>query len=724
MVIAMNLSNKQPAPSALNGAPQEDSTDNNDALALLKALANNHPAHIKLGKRLSVNRNIADFPMGIHQAAKFLTDYRGKHFFSCATSQNAPFTGLDELLALAVACSFATAEEEDITRLILTKFTIPPNAIIRTDGYLHPLWFLSNRHDITNQKYRSRAERIHGWLAEKLSAQTLAPDAWIPLPGDEGVELELFDEVPRYNITDFEQRDFDLYSAACDDEESTEAVDGPRTNGLAADDDFDNDLADNQQADAVGSIEPDNDTETDDAVASASSAEDEYALSIGQYRVHPAAAVFPLMEGEEFDSLVAHITDNNGLIRKIVQTRDGRIVDGRNRLRACIAAGIEPEFETLDPAYDHDENARINYVVGENIERRHLDAAQRAAIGAELELLYRPAAKERQREHGGTAPGRPKETLRAFLPEVNGSHAPTTRERIAKKVGVSDGSIMKALKIKHEAPDLLPKVKNKEKSLDEAYREASERAKAKALGPKPAASQFIRVNKAVSPLAAWHWELATDGESAPLLDTKQLNAPANTRLTENVRTELALAKARRRRAGLERETRVLVSPSYDLYGPGVTDQIITSVHAACAKNSRWRYLLVTHFPQRLAARKDIPPSAWVGAKVETQEDLAPAEEAFRKIKGGPVKWLWIEPHEQINFSVTYGCFDMVFVTAQPEAETTAEQALQFTPSFKWLAFFYVQANGAGCAVFFAPDLRERMVLPQEEPRSKSLMANK
>ena len=62
---------------------------------------------------------------------------------------------------------------------------------------------------------------------------------------------------------------------------------------------------------------------------------------------HPAAAIFPLLEGTEFDSLVADIREN-GLRESIWLERDGRILDGRNRLRACEVAGIEPRFRTYD----------------------------------------------------------------------------------------------------------------------------------------------------------------------------------------------------------------------------------------------------------------------------------------------------------------------------------------------------------------------------------------
>jgi ParB-like chromosome segregation protein Spo0J len=105
------------------------------------------------------------------------------------------------------------------------------------------------------------------------------------------------------------------------------------------------------------------------------------------FEAHPLASAFPLMRGAEFDELVADVRAN-GLIEPIV-IYEGQVLDGRNRLRACQAAGIEPRFEPFvgdDPAA---------FVISANVHRRHLTGEQKRDVIAAL-LKTEPARSDRQ----------------------------------------------------------------------------------------------------------------------------------------------------------------------------------------------------------------------------------------------------------------------------------------------------------------------------------------
>lgn len=91
----------------------------------------------------------------------------------------------------------------------------------------------------------------------------------------------------------------------------------------------------------------------------------------------PATAIYPDLPAAEFEALKADIKEHG--LQQPILTKDGKVIDGRQRLRACRELGIQPEFIEIKGKQTPDEAA-----ASLNLFRRHLNESQRAMIGCRL----------------------------------------------------------------------------------------------------------------------------------------------------------------------------------------------------------------------------------------------------------------------------------------------------------------------------------------------------
>jgi hypothetical protein len=105
---------------------------------------------------------------------------------------------------------------------------------------------------------------------------------------------------------------------------------------------------------------------------------------------HPLADMFPLIDGEDLQSLVEDIGANG--IRVPIMLYEGKVLDGRNRLRAAIEAGhrfSERDFTQLAAGVDAE-----SFVLSANLQRRSLDNKGKRAVIAKL-IESKPGQSDR-----------------------------------------------------------------------------------------------------------------------------------------------------------------------------------------------------------------------------------------------------------------------------------------------------------------------------------------
>lgn len=211
-------------------------------------------------------------------------------------------------------------------------------------------------------------------------------------------------------------------------------------------------------------------------------------IELKKYKYHKLSNIFPLMEGENFDGFVEDMRLHGQL--EIGVLFEGKILDGRNRYRACQILEIPFDCKELP-----DGVSALDYVISINLHRRHLTTAQRAAIGLLLLPEEEKRAKERMqkiRVEVGKAVTEigvqgsqkidsksKKKDLESKINKIKEEMGEgKSTEIVGKKVKVSRDTLSKAKKIDKIAKidkliaDEWEKAKRGETSLDAVYKKA------------------------------------------------------------------------------------------------------------------------------------------------------------------------------------------------------------------------------------------------------------
>ena len=169
-------------------------------------------------------------------------------------------------------------------------------------------------------------------------------------------------------------------------------------------------------------------------------------------KAHKFADIFPMIEGNELEVLKNDIKEQ-GLLNPII-TYEDKILDGRNRYKACKEIGFKPNFQ------EYKGTTPLEFVVSLNLKRRHLTQSQAGVIALSVMPMLEEEAKKRQVTHkeGDTY-------LVAKLPQAK------SRETASTMFNVSPRYVQEAKKLQTTNPKQLEEVRLGHKNFSEIKKE-------------------------------------------------------------------------------------------------------------------------------------------------------------------------------------------------------------------------------------------------------------
>lgn len=262
---------------------------------------------------------------------------------------------------------------------------------------------------------------------------------------------------------------------------------------------------------------------------------------IGGYRVHPVASMFPMSDDETLQALAEDIK-KNGLREPVVlaeyvadkrpvcekygleideltghilgkvpeeakaELASGRelvLIDGRNRMKACEIAGVDPvpmgqrysplELEPQDPGF---EEYIGSWIISKNLHRRHLSTGQRAAVAARYIEHFAEQAKKRQLAtlKQNRVNEEAEDTVVADLPQrEQDPEDAKSRAQAGKMFNVSARSVSSAKKVMDESPEEFKKIETGESNPTRALKTLKE----KEPRPAPTEQEVLAAREAV-----------------------------------------------------------------------------------------------------------------------------------------------------------------------------------------------------------------------------------
>lgn len=182
-------------------------------------------------------------------------------------------------------------------------------------------------------------------------------------------------------------------------------------------------------------------------------------MEIEKIQAHEYANIFPMMDGVDFDNLKKDLLDNGFDKTRPIILHEEKILDGRNRFKACSELGIKPSFEKFEGGDS------LSFVISTNLNRRHLTQSQRACVSQDILPFLEVEAKKRM-VLSHSAPTKMSELTKG-----------ESREKASKMFNVGTTFISQAKKLKELRPELFEEVKQGKKKLNEVMSKVNKEEK-------------------------------------------------------------------------------------------------------------------------------------------------------------------------------------------------------------------------------------------------------
>jgi hypothetical protein len=192
-------------------------------------------------------------------------------------------------------------------------------------------------------------------------------------------------------------------------------------------------------------------------------------------------------------------------------------------------------------------------------------------------------------------------------------------------------------------------------------------------------SGLYRVKSPIG-LAKWGWDVfPRDEKGVPDFSQERLGA---------------IKQAKLRKTAPEKARRVLVSPNINFFDPRIKPEWINEVLSTIREDTAWTFIILTDYPDQ-AVDFEYPKNAWLGVNINAQDQVEPAEEAFRQISIAKT-FIWVTGcSERLTFE-NLKAFDWIVIGGTEGA---------FRPTVEWLGGILSQASKAGIPVYPSPGLK-------------------